>query len=154
MTKSVKAVVIASAVLLVLGGALLLLLLTKPKPDAGSDSGQSNGITSGGSVNAYIVDKKADLVTSVKVENSDGSFEFTRKKRVVSETNESGEVTSKDEYYWTSGDLKGVPQNDTLVRNFIANLSSLPENSTVEEKPGDLEKYGLSEPQSTAVLEF
>lgn len=154
MTKSVKAVVIASAALLALGGALLLLLLTKPKPDVGSDSGQSNGITSGDSVNAYIVDKKADLVTSVKVENSEGAFEFTRKKRVVSETNESGEVTSKDEYYWTSGDLKGVPQNDTLVRNFIANLSSLPENSTVEEKPGDLEKYGLSEPQSTAVLEF
>lgn len=153
MTKSVKAVVIASAVLLVLGAALLVLLLTKPKPDAGANSGQS-GITGIGTENAYIVDKKADAVTSIKVENADGTFTFTRQKRVVSTTNESGGVTSSDEYYWTTGDLKGVPQNDAVVRNFIAGLSSLLENSRVEDTPDDLEKYGLVEPQSTAYLEF
>lgn len=154
MTKSVKEVVIASAALLVLGGVLLLLLLTKPKADSGTDSVPSGGTTSTGSVNAYVIDKKADLVTLIKVENSDGAFTFKRQKRVVSETNESGEVTSKDEFYWTSDDLKGVSQNESMVRNFIANLSSLPVNSTVEENPGDLEKYGLADPQSTVSLEF
>ena len=153
MTRSVKAVIIASAALLVLGGVLLILLLTAPKPDEGANSGQS-GSTGIVSENAYIIDKKADLVTSIKVENSYGSFTFTRQKRVVSSTNESGTVTSSDEYYWTSSDLKGVPQYDLSVRNFIASLSSLLENSRVEDAPDDLEKYGLAEPQSTAFLEF
>ena len=145
MTKSVKAVVIASAVLLVLGAALLVLLLTKPKPDD-ANSGQSD-IFSGiiGSENAYIIDKKADQVTSVTVNNADGAFTFTRQKRIVD---------SSDEYYWTSSDLKGVPQNDLTVRNFIAGLSTMLENSRVEDDPDDLEKYGLAEPQSTAFLEF
>lgn len=155
MTKSVKAVVIASAALLVLGGVLLILLFTKPKTDPVSESPAQSGTTSQSSVNAYVIDKKADLVTSIKVENSDGgAFTFTRQKRVVSETNESGEVTSKDEYYWTSGDLKGIPQNDSLVKNFISNLSSLPEKSTVEENAEDLEKYGLADPTATAELKF
>ena len=153
MTKSVKAVVIASAVLLVLGAALLVLLLTKPKP-GDADSGQSGEIASPNRSNTYIVDKKADAVTSIKVENAEGTFSFTRQKRVVSTTNESGTVTSSDEYYWTSSDLKGVPQNDITVRNFIASLSSLLENSRVEDEPTDLEKYGLANPQSTAYLEF
>ena len=154
MTKSVKAVVITSVVLLVLGTALLVLLLTKPKPDDAS-SGQSDvlsGITD--SKTAYIVDKKADTVTSIRVENAEGAYTFTRQKRVVSTTNESGTVTSSDEYYWTSSDLKGVPQNDPTVRNFIAGLSSLLENSRVEDDPDDIEKYGLAKPQSTAFLEF
>lgn len=154
MTKSVKAVVIASAALLVLGGTLLLLLLTGPKSDSGTSGGQSGGTMSTGNDVTYIVDKKADQVTSIKVENSDGEFSFTRQKRVVSSTNESGEVTSSDEYYWTSSDLKGVPQNDTLVRNFIAGLSTMLENSRVEEESDDLEKYGLAAPQSTAFIEF
>ena len=154
MTKSVKAVVIASAALLVLGAALLVLLLTKPKPDDANSgpSGANSGITDG--KYAYIIDKKADTVTSIKVKNADGAFTFTRQKRVVSSTNESGTVTSKDEYYWTSSDLKGVPQSDITVRNFIAGLSSMFENSRVEDHPNDLDKYGLADPQSTALLEF
>ena len=152
MTKSVKAVVIASAVLLVLGGVLLVLLLTGQKPGEGTGSGSSSVIN--GSEIVYISNKKADEVTSIKVENAEGTFTFTRQKRVVSSTGESGEVTSKDEYYWTSTDLKGVPQNDALVRNFIAGLSTLLENSRVEDSADDPEKYGLAEPQSTAVLEF
>lgn len=150
MTRSVKAVVIASAVLLVLGGVLLVLLLTSPKPD--EDTSDTPSVIGGETV--YIVDKKADEVTSIKVENAEGSFAFARQKRVVSSTDGDGNVTSSDEYYWTSGDLKGVPQNDLLVRNFIAGLSTMLENSRVEDAPDDLEKYGLAVPQSTAVLEF
>lgn len=153
MTKSVKAVVIASAALLVLGGVLLLLLLTGKKPDE-AISGQSGGTAGSDTVNAYIIEKTADQVTSIKVENGEGTFEFTRQKRIVSSTDSDGNVTSKDEYYWTSSDLKGVPQNDARVRNFIAGLSTLYENSRVEENPDDLDKYGLASPQSAAFLEF
>lgn len=153
MSKSVKSVIIAAAALLVLGAALLILMLTQPKSAGGEDNSQPD--TSVAEVNnAYIIDQKADTVTSIKVQNADGSYTFTRQMRVVSETNESGEVTSKDEYYWTSSDLKGIPQNDSTVRNFISNLSSLPQKSVVEENAEDLEKYGLAVPQSTAQLTF
>lgn len=153
MTKSVKAVIIAAAVLLVLGGVLLALVLTAP---GDTQTPTESSVISGDAAGAdpYIVDKDADAVVSAKVKNSEGEFVFTRQKRVVSETNESGEVTSKDEYYWTSGDLKSVPQNDSTVRYFIANLASLPASSTVEENAEDLEKYGLSDPQATVKLEF
>lgn len=149
MTKSVKAVVIASAALLVLGGVLLVLLLTGNKPDEQpvSSSVNSTDVT-------YIVQKKADEVTSIRVENGEGVFTFKRQKRVVSSTDSNGTVTSKDEYYWTTDDLKGVAQNDLTVRNFIAGLATLLENSRVEDAPDDFEKYGLAEPQSTAFLEF
>ncbi|MDE6728327.1 MAG: DUF4340 domain-containing protein [Oscillospiraceae bacterium] len=153
MSKSVKSVIIAAAALLVLGAALLILMLTKPKSGAGEESSQPT-TTSVAAGNAYVIDKKADLVTSIKVQNADGTYTFTRQKRVVSETNESGEVTSRDEYYWTSSDLKGIPQNDSTVRSFISNLSSLPQKSAVEDNAGDLEKYGLTVPQSTALLTF
>lgn len=152
MTKSVKTVVITSVVLLVLGTALLVLLLTKPKPDDAS-SGQSDVLSDMiGSENAYIIDKKADLVTSIRVENADGAFTFTRQKRFVASADASGIMS--DEYYWTSSDLKGIPQNDLKVRNFIASLSSLLENRRVEDEPDDFEKYGLADPQSTVFLEF
>lgn len=150
MTKSVKAVVIASAVLLVLGAALLVLLLTGQKPNDEKPVSSSVIDTS----LSYIVEKNTDEVTLIKVENAEGAFTFTRQKRVVSKTDESGTVTSSDEYYWTSSDLKDVPQNDATVRNFIAGLSTMLENSRVEDTPDDLEKYGLAEPQSTAYLEF
>lgn len=151
MTKSVKAVFIAAGVLLVLGGVLLVLMLTKPKPEtseAGSGASDAEGVS------AYIIDKRAAEVTSVTVNNDSGSYTFTRQKRVVSTTDESGNITSSDEYYWTSEDLKGVPQSDTLVKSFITSLASLPQKSTVEENASDLEKYGLDTPKATAELKF
>lgn len=151
MTKSVKSVVIASAALLVLGGVLLVLLFTGKKPDNVEES-SSSSVTD--PTLTYIVEKTADEVTLIRVKNSEGEFSFTRQKRVVSSTNEDGTVTSKDKYYWTTEDLLGVPQNDLLVENFIAGLSTLLENSRVEDEPDDIEKYGLSEPQSAAYLEF
>lgn len=158
MTKSVKAVVIAAGALLVLGGVLMVLLLTGPKTAQPSDSDTASGNVTGNSAdvtNPYIVDKRAETVLSVKVKSSEGgSFEFKRQKRIVSETNESGNVTSKDEYYWTSDDLKGVPSNEAMVRNFIDSLAALPQKSLVEENAEDLEKYGLSDPSSVIELTF
>lgn len=153
MTKSVKAIIIAAGALLALGAVLAVLLLTKPKPEP-TDSVSGTETSGAGGVNAYIVDKRAAEVTSITVNNDSGAFTFIRQKRVVSETDESGNVTSKDEYYWTSDDLKGVPQSDTTVKSFITSLASLPEKSTVEENASDLEKYGLDTPKATAELKF
>lgn len=152
MTKSVKAVVIAAGALLVLGGVLVVLLLTGPKT-VPADSGTVSNTTANEN-NPYIVDKRPDAVLSIKVKNAEGTFVFERQKRIVSETNESGNVTSKDEYYWTSGDLKGVPSNEALVRNFIDGLAALPQKSVVEENAADLDKYGLADPNAVVELAF
>lgn len=151
MTKSVRAIFIAAGVLLVLGAVLLVLVLTKPKPET---SEVVSGATDTDGANVYIVDKRATEVTSITVKNDSGSYTFTRQKRVVSTTDESGNITSSDEYYWTSEDLKGVPQSDTAVKSFITSLASLPQKSTVEENASDLEKYGLDTPKATAELKF
>ncbi len=147
MSKYVKMLIVAAAVFLALGGVLAFLLLTKPSVDASVVSGEE----SSSGVNAYVLDKQAETVLSVKVENSEGSFTFTRQTRTVEA---SGDSSSTEEYYWTSEELLGVPQSDSTVKNFISNLTSLPQKSLVEENAEDLKKYGLDKPTSTALLKF
>lgn len=153
LSKQAKAVIAAGAALVILGGILAVLLLTKPHSNLASDD-PASAVTELGGSNAYIVDRSADEVMSVKIENESGAFTFTRQTRVINSVNESGEPIRYDEFYWTSDDLKGVPQSDSSVRNFIADLACLPEKSAVEDNAEDLEKYGLEKPVSIAVLRF
>ncbi len=153
LTKSVKSVIIAAGVLLVLGVVMMVLMLTAPKN--GGDSSSSYDITSAvvdETVN--ITGQQTDNVLSLAVSNENGNYTFERQKRVVSSTDSEGKVSSKDEYYWTSVDLKGVPQSDTTVRNFVNNLAALPAKSVVEENADDLAKYGLESPAASAKVSF
>ncbi len=153
LTKSVKSVIIAAGVLLVLGVVMMVLMLTAPKN--GGDSSSSDDITSAvvdETVN--ITGQQTDNVLSLAVSNENGNYTFERQKRVVSSTDSEGKVSSKDEYYWTSVDLKGVPQSDTTVRNFVNNLAALPAKSVVEENADDLAKYGLESPAASAEVSF
>lgn len=150
MTRNVKAVIITAAALVILGGILAALLLTKPKPQPAANL-NSIGTED---PDAYIVDRRADEVFSLTVENENGSFMFTRKSRVINHVDESGEIKQTEEYFWTSEELRGVPQSDNTVRNFIGDLASLPEKSEVEDNADDLEKYGLTNPTATATVIF
>ncbi|MDE6733768.1 MAG: DUF4340 domain-containing protein, partial [Oscillospiraceae bacterium] len=126
------------------------LLLTKPKPKLAAN------LASIGTEDpsAYIIDRRADEVFSITVDNSLGNFTFTRKSRLINYATESGEQKQTEEYFWTSEELCGVPQSDNTVRNFIGDLASLPEKSAVENDADDLSKYGLDEPTATALLRF
>lgn len=150
MKRTAKAVVISAAALVLLGGILAALLLTKPKPKPAAV------LTSIGTEDpsAYITDRRADEVYSITVENAEGAFTFTRQTRLINSVNESGEPVKINEFFWTSEQLKGVPQSDRVVRNFITDLASLPEKSAVENDAEDLFKYGLSEPTATVELRF
>lgn len=150
VSKAAKPVVITAAVLVVLGGILAALLLTKPKPKPAGNFA-SIGIED---PSAYIIDRRADEVFSLTVENADGSFTFTRKSRLINYATESGEIKQTEEYFWTSEELNGVPQSDNTVRNFIGDLASLPEKSAVEDNAENLEKYGLTNPTATATVRF
>lgn len=150
ISKTAKAVVITAAALVILGGILAALLLTKPKPKPAAN------LASIGTEDpsAYITDRSADEVFSITVDNSLGTFTFTRKSRVINYATESGELKQTEEYFWTSEELCGVPQSDNTVRNFIGDLASLPEKSAVENDADDFSKYGLDEPTATALLRF
>lgn len=150
-SRSVKAVVITAAALVILGGVLAALLLTKPKSKPAAEGLNSVGIED---PSVYITDRSADEVVSIKVENSDGTYTFTRQTRAVNSVNESGEPIKINEFFWTSGELYGVPQNDRAVRNFITDLASLPEKTAVENNAEDFSKYGLADPSATALICF
>ncbi|MDE7362478.1 MAG: DUF4340 domain-containing protein [Oscillospiraceae bacterium] len=150
LTKSVKSVIIAAAVLLVLGVVMMILMLTAPKEEPDSDSVSSTAPAE--TVN--ITKQSADNVLKLTVSNENGDYTFERQKRVVSTTDSDGNVTSADEYYWTSADLKGVPQSDSTVRSLMSTLSALSARSVVEEAAEDMEKYGLADPQATAQISF
>lgn len=151
LSKSVISVIIAAGVLLVLGVVMMILMLTAPKDNGESDLSGSSVMSE---ETVDITAQHTDSVLKLTVSNENGAFTFERQKRVVSSTDSDGKVSSKDEYYWTSADLKGVPQSDTAVRNFVNNLSALPARSIVEENAGDLGKYGLASPLASAEVSF
>lgn len=153
LSKSTRTVIIAAAVLLVLGAAALVLLLTSPdkEEDTGSSATSSSEMIS---TAVDITDKSGTEVLSAKITNEAGSFTFTRDKRVVSTTDEEGNVTSKDEYYWTSKQMAGLTPNSSTVKSLMNSLAGLTASDTVEENAEDLEKYGLSSPVSTAEISF
>lgn len=150
-SRSVKPVVITAAALVILCGVLAALLLTKPKskPASGEPVSAGSEIQS-----AFITDKSADEVLSITVENSEGTYTFTRQKRTINSENESGEAVRYDELYWTSEELKGVPQSDSAVRNFLGDIAGLPEERAVEDNAEDLYKYGLEDPRAIATIGF
>lgn len=151
LTKSVKSVIIAAGVLLVLGVVMMILMLTAPENNAESSSSETS---SADTQTVDITSQQTENVLKLTVSNENGSFTFERQKRVVSSTDSDGNVSSKDEYYWTSADLKGVAQNDVTVRNLMNSLAALPARSVVEDNADDLEKYGLADPAASAQISF
>ncbi|MCM1164558.1 MAG: DUF4340 domain-containing protein [Lachnospiraceae bacterium] len=152
MNRSVKSVVIAAGVLLVLGVVMMILMLTAPKDNGESSS--SSEYSSAAEETVNITSQSTDKVLKLTVSNASGEYTFERQKRVVSSTDSDGAVSSQDEYYWTSAELKGVPQSDTAVRNFVNSLAALPAKSVVEENAEDLEKYGLASPEAGVRISF
>ncbi|MGN1422777.1 MAG: DUF4340 domain-containing protein [Oscillospiraceae bacterium] len=151
LSKTTKTVIIAAAVLLVLGAVLLVLLLTKPAEERDTSSADSS---SEASTSVTVTDHERDEVTSLTVRNETGGFTFVRNERVVSTTDDDGNVSSSSEYYWTSAEMKGLTPNETTVNSFIGNMASFSTKSLVEENAQDLEKYGLKEPLASVTVNF
>ena len=151
LSKSTRTVIIAAAVLLVLGAVCLVLLLTSPsddKKESGADTATSEASTAETEevdTSYVITDREGTEVTKAEITNSLGSFTFLRQSRTVSDA---------EEYYWTSEQLKGAPSNDTLIKAFMNCLAGLKASELVEENAGDLDKYGLKTPVSTAKITF
>lgn len=159
LSKSTRTIIIAAAVLLVLGAVLLILMLTAPSDDKDKD-GAGNS-TTGSTVEAQdedtsfvFTDKEGTEVLKAEITNSYGSFTFDRESRIVTTTNEDGSVSTKDEYYWVSEQLKGAPTNDSTIKAFMNCLAGLKGVELVEADAEDLDQYGLAEPVATAAVTF
>lgn len=150
LSKTTKTVIIAAAVLFVLGAVLMVLMLTKPAEEESSSS--ENSVEASTAIT--VTDHERDEVASVNVHNSTGEFTFTRSERVVSSTDDSGNVSSSNEYYWTSEEMKGLSPNDTTINAFIKNMAAFDTKSLVEENAQDLAKYGLEEPEASVTVDF
>lgn len=133
-----KTLVISAAALVVLGAVLAVLLIFAPKQsDESSDLNDTTLVS--------VTTKNRENVQSVSIENQYGSFLFTRAEKTVD---------GQTEYYWTSGELLGVSQNDSLVNSLIGGLAGLSRQPLVEENAENLAKYKLEEPLSTAKISF
>lgn len=146
MSNTAKKALIAGAVCAVLAAVVAVLLLTAPKK--AQESASENSASQAQSV--VITEKSADSVLAISVKNERGSFTFSRKTRVYTDS----EGKTANSYYWTSEELHGVGQNDSSVRSFVSGFSSLTARDVVEENTDELEKYGLKEPRATISVKF
>lgn len=154
LSKTAKTVIISVAVPLVLIAVVVVLLTVLPKKNsyAGSDVSLNMSLVEEQVV--PINTKNANDVNYLSVKNENGSYAFTRNKRVIQQSTESGETENKEDFYWTSEELYEVPQDDSTVRAFISGLAQLSGVSVVEENAEDLSVYGLDEPKATVEAEL
>jgi hypothetical protein len=151
LTKTTKTVIIAAAVLLVLGVVLMVVMLTQP---AEEEDTTSEDTTSEVSTSITVTDHDTEDVMSLTVKNETGEYTFNRNERIVSSTDDDGNVTSETEYYWTSDEMLGLKQNDSTIKAFVKNMAGLSTKSLVEENAEDLDKYGLENPLATVDVTF
>ena len=149
LSKSTKTVIIAAGVLLVLGVLLMVLLLTKP-----TENGESEESSSVPDTSVTVTDKEPEDVQSLTVKNDNGEFTLDRAERVVTSTDEEGNISSETKVYWTSEELLGVSPSDTSIRAFVNNMAGLSTKELVEENAEDLEKYGLENPAAQVEVKF
>lgn len=136
MKKNVKALIACAAALALAGGGYAALMLTDDKNEDSSSSVVSTEDSGDVSVPVSLLEfEKADI-QSITVKNADGEY----KAVPVGEPAEDGTVTL------TIEGLDDLDINTTLTSTLLNNGTALSTDSTVEEEPADLEKYGLNEP--------
>ncbi len=136
MKKNVKALIACVAALAVVGGGYAALVLTDDKDGNSTSSSESAAETEEVSVPIPIFEFERADIKSVLVKNSEGEY----KGIPVGEPAEDGTVT------FTIEGLEDLDINTTLTSSLLNSCSALNTDSTVEEAPSDLSKYGLDKP--------
>ncbi|MDE7230133.1 MAG: DUF4340 domain-containing protein, partial [Oscillospiraceae bacterium] len=146
MSRKIKTLIIAAAVLLFLGAALAVVLIMLPER---KESVSSGDITSNildflgedGEQITVLLNRSADEVLKMSVSNEKGGYVFDRMQR-------------GEEYYWKTDALGEVTPDEAAIRRFIGFICELSGTVPVEENvSGDgLDKYGLKDPVARVVL--
>lgn len=151
LSKSTRNTLVGAGVVLALGAVAAILLLTEPKDEGTGETAESSSTVS---TSYTLTDRAGTDITLAKITNAEGSFSFMRDTRVVSTTDSEGNVTSSDEFYWTSEEMMGLTPNDSTIKAFMNCLAGLSSKELVEENAQDLAKYGLESPEATAEVTF
>lgn len=157
LSKTTKTVLAAAVVLFLLGTVLLVLLLIEPKEtqsESGDDSQTAQTEETHEDDSLTFTDMEGESVLSLTVENETGEFTFNRDSRVVSSTDDEGNVSSQTEYFWTSEQLKGLTPNSSTIKALMNCMAGLSATDEVELAAQDLDKYGLQNPESKVSVTF
>ena len=141
MNSKLTGIIVISVLAASLGGVLFFL-----EKSGGGDSSSAQESSSTAVINkretkkTQIVDRSADEVESVKVENKNSSFEMVRSK--------SGKST------WEIAELSGLALSLSEENSLADCAATLKSFDTVEEDSSELSKYGFDEPNSKFTVTF
>ncbi|MBR6337152.1 MAG: DUF4340 domain-containing protein [Ruminococcus sp.] len=141
MNSKLTGIIVTGVLAASLGGVLLFLEKT-----GGNDSSSSQDESSSVVINkrentkTQIVERTADDVKSVAVENKSGSFTLTK--------NDSGKTK------WSIAELDGLALNISESNTLADCAATLKSFDTVEEDAADLSKYGFNDPNGKFTVTF
>ena len=139
MSKNLKSLLIAIAILILLGGALLIIILTNKQEDS--------GLIDTDSIMEDLLDDE-DTMIMLNSEISEDVTEIT-----ISNT-ENFKVYLQSEDNYTIEGFEDINLDTGLISTLVNNASELSANSLVEEDVSDLEKYGLANPNAQVTMHY
>ena len=146
MSKNLKSLLIAIAVLLLLGGALLIIMLSNKQEE------DSQPIDTESIQNALLDDEDSvimlnpeisDDVTKIEISNTD-NFEVYLQTKATEDTKAIYAIQGLDDIALDTG----------LISTLVNNASEFSANSLVEENVSDLAKYGLDNPNAEVIMHY
>ena len=142
MNSKLKGIIVIGVMAASLGGMLLFLEMSGSNDESSSadESSSTAVINKKENVKTQIVDRSADEVDSVFVENKNSTFTMVRSK--------SGKTT------WEIAELSGLALSLSEENSLADCAATLKSFDTVEEDSQDLSKYGFDEPTSKFTVTF
>lgn len=132
MKKNLRMLLIMLAVLVVVGGVSAALLLTRPAGEEESSSSSSNPTEA-------IVERDAEDISSISVENTTDSFTLV----AVEEGTSTGSDESAGEGQFTVEGLESYPLNTSSITSNVTSMGQLYASKNLGQQE-NLEQFGLS----------
>lgn len=143
MSKNKQILIFSGIGLAVLGGVTAILMLTEPQ-DETETIGASDTATE--SESFVLSAQTEENIAKIHVENAAGEYDIIP----TEETDEEGNVDT----VWTIEGLEDAPLLTDTIGSAVSGIANVEAQQRVEEKPEDVEKYGLSEPQATVTISY
>jgi hypothetical protein len=129
-----------------LAGAVAVVSQQKQVEEEAEESASAASSAESSDGEIVLSDQETNSVVSVQVTNSTGSYEVVR-------TQEADEEAETDAVYAIKG-WEDLPTKNSVVRTLANNIASLTDASLVQEDVTDLDKYGLGDDATRAVMTF
>ena len=141
MKKNIKTLIACAAALAVAGGGYAVLVLTGDDDSEKLSSGDSS-VSDSASVSTPIFEFEKEDIQSVSVKNTEGEYKAVP----------AGGQTEDETITLTIEGFENLPLNDTLLGTLLNSSTSLSSDSTAEDNPSDISKYGLDNPAAEVTV--